>query len=313
LSLLLPSWETLSCLSFDIALEINSAERGMTMKDWIRRSRYCGTAALFAFLLWFPATVGAVPILFSVGGNGTTASIQSTVDAFRAALGDPNNANNPGPLGSGRREINWDGGGTGITISPTPFNGFQNIRGALFNTPGTDFIQAPLGGFASEFNPTYPVTFSFFSPARLFSPIGSNITDVTFFIPGTNGAVPATVSGFGAVFTDVDLLGSSHLDFFDLQGNSLGSFNVPIGTVTNGSLSFLGIAFNAGERVGRVRITSGNTALGPNDNPLGGVDIVAMDDFLYAEPLAIPIPEPSTLVLLGFGIIVLAAVARKRL
>ncbi len=281
----------------------------MTMKDLIRCSRYGGTA-LLAFLLWFPATVGAVAIEFSVGGNSTTASIQSTVDTFRAALGDPNNANNPGPLDSGRREINWDGGGVAITISASPFAGFQNIRGALLITPGTGFIQAPLGGFASEFNPTYPATFNFFSPARLFSPISSNITDVLFFIPGTNGAIPATVSGFGVVFTDVDL-GSSHLDFFDVQGSSLGSFNVPTGTVADGSLSFLGIVFNAGERIGRVRITSGNTALGPNDNPLGGVDVVVMDDFLYAEPRAIA--EPSTLVLLGFGMIVLAALARKRL
>jgi hypothetical protein len=38
----------------------------------------------------------------------------------------------------------------------------------------------------------------------LFTPVGSNITDALFFVPGTNGAVPATVTGFGAVFTDVD-------------------------------------------------------------------------------------------------------------
>jgi PEP-CTERM motif len=215
-------------------------------------------------------------------------------------------SNNPGPLTSGRREINWDGGGIAITLSPTPFAGFQNIRGALFNTPGTGFIQAPLGGFGSQFNNTYPSTFSFFSPARLFSPIGSNITDVTFFIPGTNGVVPATVSGFGAVFTDVDLLGSSHLDFFDIQGNSLGSFNVPTGTIADRSLSFLGIAFDAGERIARVRITSGNTALGPNDNP-PGADVVVMDDSLFAEPLA-KIPEPSTLLLLGFGLLILGMV-----
>ena len=30
---------------------------------------------------------------------------------IRAALGNPNNANNPGPISGGRREINWDGGG----------------------------------------------------------------------------------------------------------------------------------------------------------------------------------------------------------
>ena len=52
--------------------------------------------------------------------------------------------------------------------------------------------------------------------------------------------------------------------------------------------------FNAGEKVGRVRIMSGNVAPGPNDGE-GGADIVLMDDFLYAEPT--PIPEPATLLL----------------
>jgi hypothetical protein len=55
-------------------------------------------------------------------------SIQSAVDAFRAALGDPNNGNNPGPLPSGRREINWDGGGANTTTPPvTPFNVFLRM------------------------------------------------------------------------------------------------------------------------------------------------------------------------------------------
>ena len=76
-------------------------------------------------------------------------------------------------------------------------------------------------------------------------------------------------------------------------------FNVPIGTVADGSLSFLGVSFNAGEQVGRVRITSGNAALGAaiNDNPGGGIDVVAMDDFIYSEP----VPEPSALILCAFG------------
>ena len=43
-----------------------------------------------------PATVTA-PVVFQAAGPDA-ASIQSSVDAFRAALGD-NNANNPGPLG----------------------------------------------------------------------------------------------------------------------------------------------------------------------------------------------------------------------
>jgi hypothetical protein len=59
-----------------------------------------------------------------------------------------------------------------------------------------------------------------------------------------------------------------------------------------------------------VRITSGNTALGPNDNP-PDVDVVIMDDFLFAEPRAI-IPEASTLLLLGSGLVVVGMVLCRR-
>ena len=51
------------------------------------------------------------------------------------------------------------------------------------------------------------------------------------------------------------------------------------------------------ERIARVRITAGNAALGPNDAPIDNVDVVVMDDFLYAEPT----PEPSTAALALFG------------
>ena len=242
----------------------------------------------------------AVPVTFSVGGSNQTSSIQATVDAFRTDLGTPNNANNAGPLNSGRREINWDGGGSATTVSPNPFNGFQNIRGALLGSPtATGFVQAPPSGLATQFgNATYGTIFGTFSLQRVFTPIGSNITDVTFFIPGTNGVVPATVTAFGAVFTDVDLGNSSHLEFFGLQGNSLGVFDVPAGTTADASLSFLGVDLGS-DRIARVRITSGNTALGPNDNPAGGVDVVAMDDFLFTEPRAISAPAALTLVALG--------------
>ena len=67
--------------------------------------------ACAAITLAAPGTSKAGFITFSVGGNTTTASIQGTVDAFRAVVGNPNNGNAAGPLNSGRREINWDGGG----------------------------------------------------------------------------------------------------------------------------------------------------------------------------------------------------------
>ena len=132
------------------------------------------------------------PAVFQAAG-ATAASIQSTVDAFRARLGDPNNLNNPGPLGlKGRREINWDGGNPNVldTTAPvTPFNVFLNTRGSQFNTPGLGLSQAPpssgpQGGLAVLFgNPTYAQTFRAFSLSRLFTPVGSNITNASFFIP----------------------------------------------------------------------------------------------------------------------------------
>src|SRR4030095_9723764 len=63
------------------------------------------------------------PQVFQAAGPDI-ASIQGTVDAYRKALGDPVNNNNPGPLTLGRREINRDGGvppSQATTPPVTPF------------------------------------------------------------------------------------------------------------------------------------------------------------------------------------------------
>jgi hypothetical protein len=223
------------------------------------------------------------------------------VDAYRAALGEPNNLNEPGPLPLGRREINWDGGGNvDITTPPvTPFEGFLNTRGGKFTTPGLGLSQAPpagpQGGLATLFNnPTYGAIFTAFSPLRLFTPVGSNITDALFFVPGSNGAYPATVRGFGAVFTDIDepdglrrskKLGSPRgastlMEYYDAHDKLIFSSFVPA-SPGDGSLSFFGIVFEEA-LIARVRITTGSEAPGPDDD--GTRDIVMMDDFIYGEP-----------------------------
>ena len=97
------------------------------------------------------------------------------------------------------------------------------------------------------------------------------------------------------MFADVDLANTTSIEYFNTTGGSLGKFFAPI---ANNGLSFLGVQFNVGELISQVRITTGNTVLGPNDG--GGVDVVVMDDFICAEPQVIP--EPSTIVLLGTGL-----------
>jgi hypothetical protein len=233
------------------------------------------------------------------GAGPDVASIQGSVDAYRAALGAINNGSSPGPLASGRREINWDGGGsTATSIAGTPFAGFLNTRGALFVTPGIGFVQAPSSGLADTFsNPAYSTAFQAFSPVRLFSPIGSTLTDVEFFVPGSAGGLLATTRGFGAIFSDVDLpdgsgpgskrgnrKASTLVQYFGLGGELLFSSFLPAAPGEAG-FAFLGIAFDD-PRIARVRITTGNATPGADDTRPH--DVVVMDDFIFGEPQLAP-------------------------
>lgn len=256
---------------------------------------------------------GAVPIVTAAGGSGVIAIVGAR-DAFRSALGALN-PNVAGSLGSGRREINWDGVPDAFSapnaFPPDLFN-VVSPRGVVFSTPGTGFqLSADATSSApiefGNIDGLYPTIFTTFSPQRLFTAIGSNVLDVNFFVPGTPAA--ATVSAFGAVFTDVDMANLSSLEFFDASNQSLGVFSAPPATGDE-TLSFLGVAFTE-ERVSRVRITAGDTALGPG---VVSGDLVALDDFIYAEPIAAapaPIPEPSTVVLAALGLAAMALRLRR--
>lgn len=118
--------------------------------------------------------------------------------------------------------------------------------------------------------------FTTFSEERLFSPIGSNVVDLTFFIPGTD--TPGVTRGFGAVYTDIDQAENTAFEYFDQEGNSLGRFAAP---ESSGGLSFLGVVF-PDPVVARVRIEYGNGELGPDETE--DYDVAVMDDFIYGEP-----------------------------
>jgi hypothetical protein len=233
------------------------------------------------------------PIVFQ-GSGPNASSIQGLVDQFRLAIGGINNANNAGPLASGRREINWDGGGGNAATSPgpTPFTVFLASRGANILTPGSGFVQAPPSGIAQTFsNPSYATEFQTFSPLRLFSPVDSNITEIQFFIPGA-GTQRAVTNGFGVVFTDVDQPDGSGpgnkkgnrgdstlIQFFAANGDLLYSSFVPASPGT-GSLSFFAVLFSDA-RIASVRVRAGDAEPGVDDRE---ADIVMMDDFIYGEP-----------------------------
>lgn len=242
----------------------------------------------------------APPTVVSTSG-ASAAAIQAGVDQYRGLLGANNGVG--GTFQSGRREVNWDGVPDNFADpNPFPANFFNanSPRGIVYTSPTNTFLVSAdsdnptttpvrFGGI----NPTYTTAFATFSPQRLFISANSNVMDVLFFIPGTT--TPATVSGFGSVFTDVDQAGFTTIEYFNAQNQSLGRF--PVTASPSGGLSFLGVVFNGttdAERVARVRITSGNVALGPSFPDGGKLDVVAVDDFIYGEPRAIAPTPPKT-------------------
>jgi hypothetical protein len=278
----------------------------------------CRSLALFALVsLVIPVRAHAQVTFSSSGANA--AAIQTTVDAFRTSLG-PLNPNVAGSFGSGRREINWDGVPAAFSapnLLTANFFNSNSPRGVVFSTPGTGFEVSgattdagagqPAAANFGNIDASYTATFATFSAQRLFTAVGSNIVDVSFFIAGS--ATPALSAGFGAVFSDVDLANTTSLQFFDASNVSLGTFFAPAVAGANQTFSFLGVQF-ASAVISRVRITNGNIAPASGNTDQNGVarDVVVMDDFIFAEP----IPEPGTIVLLSSGVLLLAAFARRR-
>ena len=255
--------------------------------------------AAIASLLVAPAAFASFITFESAGVN--PASIAPTRDNFRVAVGGGAIAGGNGSFGGLRREINWDGVPDARSDpNPLPANFFNvnSPRGVVFNTPGTGFIVSANAGSATPILFGFSNDFNTFSPQKLFTAVNSNITDVRFFVPGT--LIVATTTAFGAVFVDVETAGTS-MQFFD--ENDLLIFSRDALVAGNQGLSFLGAAANAGERISRVRLTSGTNTIVSNGvlgNPID--DIVVMDDFLYAEPLR-AVPEPSSLALLALGLL----------
>jgi len=259
------------------------------MKNFIR------LFALSAVAVFLTAISISAAQVSRTASGANAAAIQATVDQFRADLGANNGVG--GSFTSGRREINWDGVPDNFSAPnflPVDFFNVNSPRGVVFSSKTTFGDTSAFIVSADSSNPTttpvrfadidpsYSGIFTTFSAERLFTARSNNVTEVSFFIPGTN--VAATVNGFGVVFTDVDQVGPTYIKLYGANGKLLGFQNAP---AANNGLSFVGVFFNAGERVSRVEIVSGNQLLsnGITDNGTSN-DLVAMDDFIYGEPRA---------------------------
>ncbi len=277
---------------------------------------------------FIPSAWSATPMVFS--GSGADAA--TALDDFRAAIGGARNGG--APAESGRREIGWDGvrldgtdanpntqvvdPGNTVIIS---VDRFRN-QGALFANP----YAVSGDGFASV-NPDTANQFPAFSPSNTFvmqdnTPyqFDDRFIGQSFTIPGT--ATAAGTRGFGAIFIDVENAGSSSIEYFghDTSGNevSLGTYNVPTGA--SGQPQFLGVLFDQ-PVVTDVNLTVGTNTLfnfdgnsfqsfGP-ENLAHGTDLVATDDFVFAEPtMAAAIPEPSSYIMMLAGLGLLGFTAR---
>jgi uncharacterized repeat protein (TIGR01451 family) len=204
------------------------------------------------------------------------ASVTDTRDAIRTDLGTFTN-------------IAWDGVNDAQSApNVMPPDRFLAGNGVVFRTPGTGFevssadpgVGLPLR--FSALDASYLTSFQTFSGDQIFRAIGSEITDVDFFVNGTT--TKATTNGFGVVFTDVDLPNTTKVEAFDVTGKRIGVSFAPV-TATNG-LSIASVVSDEGATIARVRITSGNVALGAGVVDSATTDVVAMDDFIIGTTVA---------------------------
>jgi predicted RecA/RadA family phage recombinase len=277
------------------------------------------SGCVFAIVSSIAGTAHADPIVFSGSGAAATTSFNN----FRLAVNIGN-------------RIGWDGvrlDGTDAnpatqviipnSVVAIPTDRFRNA-GALYADP-----YAVAGdGFAGS-NPLTTGEFVAFSPANTFAmfdfesgEFNDQFIEQSFVLPGTN--TPAGTRGFGAIFLDVEIEGSSSIEYFGRtilgESVSLGKFDVEVGA--SGEPQFLGVVFDA-PFVTDVILTVGTNALFSFDgvtltsfgaeNLDQGIDLVVTDDFVFAVPeQAQAVPEPSAMMLFGLGGLALMARHRRQ-
>jgi hypothetical protein len=231
------------------------------------------------------------------GSAANAAGLAGILSQFRTDLGGANNGVG-GSFAAGRREINWDGVPDSDSapnfLTPDFFN-TTSPRGVVFQSVLEDAGSA-FNDFMVSANAASGTPVRFRRPQRLLClhlhrELGAALVHDSrrarsvgqVLSAGTT--TPAGVSGFGVVMADVDSAAGgsrSILYAYAADGRQLSVASAP---AFAGGLSFVGISFNQGELISHVIIKSGTHALSAsNSDGVGGVDAVAMDDFIYGEP-----------------------------
>jgi hypothetical protein len=220
--------------------------------------------------------------------------LRKVVARFQGALGGINNADMPGQA-QGFRVINWDGAQLPFDMPPVAF---KKNRGAQFFSSDNEFVvsnpnnsadgvpkgdkTAPPKDFRfSSLNLEQSKRFQVFSPNRLFTVRNSNKMSSKFFVPAQSDIQDAAaVSGFGAIFTDVDDGRSTRLEFYDKNGCLIAEVYAP---PRSKGLSFAGVVADGSHKspIFEVKFTVGSKAI--VDKTTRG-DVVVMDDFIFGEP-----------------------------
>lgn len=221
-------------------------------------------------------------------------NLDHTVEVFRKTLGGQDNGNSPG-LAHGHRSINWD---ADIVPFNMPGDFFKNTvtRGAEFLAVEGDFaVSNPSDNDPSRiidnrfsfFHRNFPKLFKTFSPKRLFTPVQSNHVTVLFSVPASKHGDRASVSGFGAIFTNVAKPRTTFMHFYD--ENECLIFRLSVDDFKRG-LSFGGsiVTHKNGKKVDAA-IASVKIVLGDGiiSKPEPGKNFAVLDDLIYGEPLKI--------------------------
>ena len=245
--------------------------------------------------------------------SSTKEGLEDAVDAFRLLLGGEDNGGIDSAQPSGHRSINWDasivpfdmppcyfasrdfpstvGKATrGVCVSTNLWRTGSDSQGffAVSNPANTTVLVPPESIDDDKFdsiNSAASQNLIQFSESRLFTSLTQNSMVVTFTEP-VDEFTPALVSGFGAVFVDVDVYGETSISFYDKAGALLVEKDVP--AKPNG-LSFVGAYFGGEAIVDKVVLKLGEVAIDVGNESWGWgnseKDVVVLDDFLYGEPV----------------------------